>query len=87
MSKVTIELCMGTTCFVMGASGLPDFFDALPEAARSQVEVKHSPCMGLCKDQKYGKAPYVKINGEVMSEASAHRIGMKVKSLLRAQEE
>lgn len=87
MEKITVELCMGTTCFVMGASGLPDFYGALPEMIRNKVELKHSPCMGLCKDQNYGKAPYVKINGEVMSEASAHRIGMKIKSILREDEE
>lgn len=84
MSKVKVELCMGTTCFVMGSSGLSEFYSSLSEPERAQVEVKHSPCLGFCKDQRYGRAPYARIDGEIVSEASAHKLAELIKKKLRA---
>lgn len=80
--KITVELCMGTTCFVMGASSLPEFAESFTDEENSQIEVKHSPCMGFCKDNKYGKAPYVKINDEVLSSVTSQLIVEKIKGLL-----
>lgn len=84
MQKVTVELCMGTTCFVMGSSGLPDFMEMLTPEQRSCIELKHSPCMGFCKDQKYGKAPYVRINDELLASASSLKVAEKIRALLKA---
>lgn len=84
MKKVTVELCMGTTCFVMGSSGLPDFMDMLSPEQRSAVELKHSPCMGFCKDQKYGKAPYARVNNELIASANALKVAEKIREALKA---
>ncbi len=74
---------MGTTCFVMGSSALPDFLDLLTPEQRAAVILKHSPCMGCCKDQKYGKAPYARVNDELISSASTLKLAEKVRALLR----
>lgn len=84
MKTITVELCMGTTCFVMGSSALPDFLDSLSPEQRSAVVVKHSPCMGLCKDQKYGKAPYARVDGEVISSANALKLAEAIRKHCKA---
>ncbi len=87
MEKITVELCMGTTCFVMGSSSLPEFSESLSESIREKIELKHSPCMGLCKDQKYGKAPYVKVNGEVISAATPHAVAVRIRQIAEEQDD
>lgn len=87
MEKIIVELCMGTTCFVMGSSSIPEFTDSLSPDVLGAVEVKHSPCMDLCKDQKYGKAPYVKVNGEVLSSATAHAVAVRIRQIFDKDKE
>lgn len=82
MDKITVELCMGTTCFVMGGSGLEEFIMLLSPQQREMVEIKPSPCIGLCKDREYGRAPYARVNGEVVSEATVSAIAAKVREHL-----
>ena len=83
MENITVELCMGTTCFVMGGSGVTEFVDILSEDEKKRVEIKHSPCIGLCKDRKYGKAPYAVVSGEVVAQATAMNVAAKVREYLK----
>ena len=82
MNKITVELCMGTTCFVMGGSGLEEFVSLLNPQERERLELKPSPCIGLCKDKEYGRAPYARVNGEVVSEATMATIAAAVRRCL-----
>ncbi len=82
MDKITVELCMGTTCFVMGGSGLEDFVNLLSPEERCRVEIVPSPCIGLCKDREFGKAPYARINGEVVPEATVRLLAEKVRNCI-----
>ncbi len=83
MDKITVEICMGTTCFVMGGSGLEEFVELLNDDEKKNVEVKPSTCIGLCKDREYGKAPYALVNGEVVAEATISSIATKVKNCFK----
>lgn len=82
MDRIKVELCMGTTCFVMGGSGLEEFITLLNPEQRERVEVKPSPCIGLCKDREYGRAPYALVDGEVVAEATVTAIAAKVREHL-----
>ena len=45
MEKINVKICMGTTCFVMGASDLQELTDTIPEKSGDRVEVSASPCL------------------------------------------
>lgn len=83
--KISLELCFGTACFVMGASGLQDIETQIPPQYRSRVDVKASTCLDLCKDSTSLKAPFVKIDGEVMSEATVEKILQVIESKINEQ--
>jgi NADH:ubiquinone oxidoreductase subunit E len=68
--KIKVQICTGTTCFVMGASEIMLLEEELPANLREKVEIEGITCMNECKNAGRGKAPFVKINGEVMSSAS-----------------
>ncbi len=66
---LTIEICMGTSCHLMGTQDLVDVLDALSEDQRKQIEIKGVTCFKNC-----GKGPNIRINGELLNNASPERL-------------
>lgn len=83
MNNVEVDICIGTACFVMGANKLQEIGDYLPEEWQEFVEIKASPCLNLCGHNEYSKAPYVKINGEIMAEANIEKVLRRVEKELK----
>lgn len=78
MNKVKVKICVGTTCFVMGASELQNLEDFLPEEMKNKVEISGTTCLGACKDDRYGDAPFVTVNDEVISNGTINSIIKKI---------
>ena len=75
MKKIEVRVCLGTTCFVMGSSNLQNLTELIPQKFGDKVEVVGSPCLGVCSTNwEYSKAPYVKIDDEVVSEATVEKV-------------
>ena len=75
MQKIEVKVCLGTTCFVMGAPNMHELLEIIPEKYGDRVEVSGSLCLGLCyKNQEYSKAPYVMVGDEVVEEATVERV-------------
>ncbi|MDG5815784.1 NAD(P)H-dependent oxidoreductase subunit E [Chitinispirillales bacterium ANBcel5] len=74
MEKAIVKVCLGTTCHLMGSSHLQTLEQDLPEHLATRTTVKWSRCLGLCKDDNYGKAPYVIVGDKVISEATIFKI-------------
>ncbi len=75
MAKVNVKVCLGTTCFVMGSSNLQELIELVPKKYGDDVDVSGSPCLGLCSiDWEFSKAPYVKVNDEVIKEATVEKV-------------
>jgi NADH:ubiquinone oxidoreductase subunit E len=75
MEKITVKVCTGTTCFVMGGANLQELNDIIPKKYGNKVEVVASNCLGLCSiNWEYSKAPYVKVNDTDVSEATVERV-------------
>ena len=75
MEKISVKVCMGTTCFVMGGNNLQELNDIIPQRYGDKVEVMGSPCLGLCSiDWEYSRAPYVKVDEEVVYEATVEKV-------------
>jgi NADH:ubiquinone oxidoreductase subunit E len=87
MRKVKIVICVGTTCYLMGASHLQTLGEILPEAFRPYVEIEGTRCLGLCRERNSGQAPFVKIDGEVMPHANIPAIIKKIENILKHNEQ
>ena len=75
MSKISVKVCVGTTCFVMGGANLQELNDLIPRKYGDKVEVSASNCLGLCSiNWEYSKAPYVKVDDVVVSEATVEKV-------------
>lgn len=75
MSKIQVEICMGTTCFIMGSESLQELASILQRKYPDKVDTKGVVCHGLCNtDCQYSKAPYVKVDGDVISEATVEKV-------------
>jgi len=75
MEKLKVKVCLGTTCFVMGSSNLQELIDTVPAKYGEAVDVTGVPCLGLCSiDWEYSRAPYVKVDDEVIYEATVEKV-------------
>ncbi len=75
MKKVYVKVCLGTTCFVMGASNLQELMEIIEEKYTGQVDIEGVPCLGLCSiNWEYSKAPYVMVDEEVITEATVDKV-------------
>lgn len=82
MSQITIQICLGTACVVMGGVDPQSFVEELPPQWRDNISIQAAPCLQLCKDQAHGKAPFVLINGEILSRANAENIRQHLQKLI-----
>jgi len=80
---IEIRICMGTTCYVAGNSEIKDLEDIIKEKYGNSVKIIKSGCMGLCSTEwKEAKAPYVKINDEVVSNATKEKIMQSIEKYI-----
>jgi NADH:ubiquinone oxidoreductase subunit E len=49
------------------------------------VELEGAICLGFCKDNKQGKAPFVKINGQPLEQASMQSVLERIDALFRGE--
>ena len=74
MNKIVVKICMGTTCFVMGASDLQELTDIIPEKYGDKVEVVASTCLDFCSSKTESQAPYVMVDLDVISKATVEKV-------------
>lgn len=73
--RISVKVCLGTTCFVMGSANLQELIETVPKKYGEQVEVCGIPCLGLCSiDWEFSKAPYVKVDDDVIKEATVEKV-------------
>ena len=86
MEKIHIKVCLGTTCFVTGAGNLQKLMEIIPEKYPDTVDVIGVPCLGLCSiDCKNSRAPYVKVNDDVIHNATTEKVIEFVDNILNNQ--
>jgi NADH:ubiquinone oxidoreductase subunit E len=72
--KITVKICMGTACYVMGGAELATLSEYLSPKQLECVEIKGVPCVDACFDQKGKKPPYVIVGDVMMSEANINKV-------------
>jgi iron-hydrogenase subunit alpha len=86
VDKVTVEICMGTTCYVMGGAQLAGIAERLPAEWKDRVTVKGMRCVGACQQAGvYGRAPFVRVNEELIAEADEGKVMNAIRTLLEAE--
>ena len=61
-NKIKVEICLGTTCYVLGSFRLSALEEQLPPEFKDRVEVVGCACLDVCHDRNNGNAPYVRID-------------------------
>lgn len=61
-NKIKVEICLGTTCYVLGSFRLSALEEQLPPEFKDRVEVVGCACLDVCHDRNYGNAPFVRID-------------------------
>lgn len=73
-AKIKVEICCGTTCYMLGAAELLKLEDIVPEEWKDKLDVNAIPCLNACLNQDLGRAPFVKIDGELVANATLDRV-------------
>lgn len=60
MKQVTIEICMGSACYLLGAQELIEMIQALPDEVQEQIDLRGSTCLKAC-----GQGPNITVDGEL----------------------
>ena len=60
MKTVTIEICMGSACYLLGAQELIETIQSLPEERQPQIDLRGSTCLKAC-----GQGPNITVDGEL----------------------
>ena len=83
MDKVTVEICCGTACYLLGAAKMMNIEDQLSEECRGRVDIEAKTCLELCERDNLGGAPYVRFNGsEIMSQATPEKVLARFRGLV-----
>jgi len=75
MKQIKVKVCLGTTCFVKGSANLQSLTEQIPQKFGDSVTVSGSQCLGVCSTNwANSKAPYVKVNDEIIQEATVEKV-------------
>lgn len=69
MATLIIEVCLGTSCHLMGSQAIMNAIETLPSAQRTQIDLRGVTCLKSCR-----KGPTVRINGVVLAEMTPDRL-------------
>ena len=82
MKKLQLEICCGTTCFMLGADKLLNIENEMPTDLRSRADIRALPCLVLFNDSKLSGAPYVKLNFVFNDTATTEKIYERMREIL-----
>lgn len=72
--KVVVKICTGTMCYVMGGAELQLLEEHMPAELADKVEISGTPCLDICNTGSSAKAPFVKVGGKIVSEATINKV-------------
>lgn len=77
--KFSLEICMGSACYLLGAQDLLEVIERLPEEKRAKIEIKGATCLKAC-----GEGPNVRIDGERISNVTPEKLMQLIEAKLLA---
>ena len=79
MEKLTVQICTGTLCYIMGGSELQLLGEYLPETLADKVEIRGATCLDICNQEGKGKAPDVLVGDELITGATVAKVVEAIK--------
>ncbi|TAJ15368.1 hypothetical protein DMA11_01645 [Marinilabiliaceae bacterium JC017] len=71
---ITIKICCGTMCYIMGGAELHLLKEHLPAHIAPLVKIEGASCLGVCQDDNEDRPPCVMINDELIPNATIQKI-------------
>ncbi len=84
-NKLSVKVCTGTLCYVMGGAELQLLESYLPAEIAARVDIKGAPCLDCCNRTDAGKAPFVQVGDRIVAEASLFKVAEVIKEMLKAE--
>ena len=86
MSKISVKICVGTTCFVQGGADLLTFNEFLDEELLSKCDIEGCTCLGECKKSASSDArpPFVSINGKIYDSVHPEKLSRLLREATNA---
>ena len=69
MAKMLLEICIGTSCHLLGSQELLDMVEALPAEEQEQIDLRGVTCLKSC-----GKGPNIRVNGVVIPNVTPEQL-------------
>lgn len=69
MEKLLVEICIGTSCYLLGAQDLIGAMEGLPDDEKNKVDLQGVTCLKSC-----GKGPNARINGVVIPNITPEKL-------------
>lgn len=84
MEKVTVKICSGTSCFVMGAAAIQALEFTPPNDIADKIEIIEVRCMNLCHNinDKHNHGPFVLVDDQLVEEATFEKVVNKIREIL-----
>lgn len=80
--KMKLDICCGTACYLLGAGKLMTIERDLPDQWRDKIEIRICPCLNLCMSEDLEGAPFVRLDGEIISKATPEKIMDRIREKL-----
>ena len=71
---LNIRVCVGTYCYIAGASDLIKIKDQLPEEIKDKVVFVGSACLGCDDEKEISKPPYAKVGDDLIKECTEDKL-------------
>lgn len=69
MKRVLVEICVGTSCHLLGSQDLLQVLDQLPAEQQQAVDIRGVTCLKTC-----GKGPNIRLNGQLYLNMTPDRL-------------
>lgn len=69
MQKLVLEICVGTSCHLLGSQDLIQMVELLPTEIKMKVELQGATCLGGC-----GNGPNVRVNGKLLNNMTPEQL-------------
>lgn len=79
--KITIAICAGTTCYMMGGAELLTLEESIPADLQPRIRIIGANCLGLCKETGR-RPPFIRIGTKILEHATAESVIRELRTML-----
>ena len=85
--KIEVEIFCGMTCYMLGNARILKIGEHLPEKWLPHIGLMVSPCPVDCGCLDLAKAPFARINGQLIQNATLESVCEAITEIMKRQEE